>query len=52
MLLPQVFYTAVARVEVGVAKEGEVVVKVEVEAARAKEVEPNFLIPVPPCCQC
>ncbi len=40
MLLPQVLYTAVARIEVGVAKAGVVVVKgeVKVEVARAKVV--------------
>ena len=41
MLLPQVPNTAVARVEVGVAKAGVAAVQaeVEVEAARTEEVE-------------
>ena len=36
MLLPQMLYMAVARVEVGVAKVGVVVVQAEVEAATAE----------------
>jgi hypothetical protein len=53
MRLPQVLFTAVGRVEVGVAKAGVAVVKAEVNAARAEEVQPkNFLMPVPPCCRC
>ena len=45
MLLPQVLYTAVARVKVGVAKVGvAVVVKAEVEAARAKVVVALYLL--------
>jgi hypothetical protein len=52
MLLLQVLYMTMARVEVGVAKAGVAVVKADVEAARAKVVvEPNFLIPAPPCHQ-
>jgi hypothetical protein len=39
MLLPQVPNTAVARVEVGVAKAGVAAVQAEVEAARTEEVE-------------
>ena len=50
MLLPQVFYTAVARVEVGVAKKAGVAV---VKAARAKVVVSlNFWLPAPPCRRC
>ena len=66
MLLPQVLFTAVARVEVGVekdgaamakagvamAKAGVAMVKAEVKVARAEEVEPNYLIPVPLCRRC
>jgi hypothetical protein len=53
MLLLQLLYMTMARVEVGVAKAGVAAVKAEVEAARAKVVvEPNFLIlPAPPCHQ-
>ena len=39
MLLPQVPNTAVARVEVGVAKAGVAAEQAEVEAARTEEVE-------------
>ncbi len=52
MLVPQVLYTAVARVEVGVAKAGVVVVQAEAYAARVKVVVTlNFLLPASLCHQ-